>query len=569
MSDEKRESKTPSPEIVKAEEVHGDGGLTRLGDVDFKHDLHRGLKARHITMIAIGGAIGTGLIIGTGSALARAGPAPVFISYSIVGFLVYLVMCALGEMAAWLPLGSGFTGYANRFCDEALGFALGWTYWFKYIIVTPNQLTAGALVIQFWCDRDRVNPGVWITVFLVTILCINYFGIRFFGEFEFWLSSFKVITIVGLILMSLCFALGGGPSHDRKGFRYWKDPGAFNTYIDKHNKDTGRFLAVWSTFVTATFAYLGTELVGVTVGEAQNPRRTIPKAIRLTFYRILIFYILAVFLLGMIVPYNSPALAFATKQSAGASASPFVVAVIEEGVAGLPDVINACILLFVFSASNSDLYIASRTLYGLACEGKAPKIFAKTDKRGVPVVALGTSALFALLAYMNVAADSATVFGYFVNLTTIFGILTWISILVAHIYFVSARRAQGVTDDQMPYTAPLGRAGSIGALIGCCIIAVFKNFNVFTPGSYGKWDYKNFVTGYLGIPLYLGMIAGYKIWYKVKNGTGSGIRAQDADLFSGKDVIDKQEQEFLENLAAQGEGTGWTRIYNRYISWLF
>lgn len=545
----------------------GDGGLTRLGDVHFKHDLHRGLKARHITMIAIGGAIGTGLIIGTGAALARAGPAPVLISYSIVGFLVYLVMCALGEMATWLPLGSGFTGYANRFCDEGLGFALGWTYWFKYIIVTPNQLTAGSLVIQYWVDRDRVNPGVWITVFLITILFINYFGIRFFGEFEFWLSSFKVITIVGVILMSFIFALGGGPSHDRKGFRYWRDPGAFNTYID--SGPTGRFLAVWSTFVTATFAYLGTELVGVTVGEAQNPRRTIPKAIRLTFFRILFFYILAVFLLGMIVPYNSKELSFANKQVAGSSASPFVVAVIEEGVPVLPHIINACILLFVFSASNSDLYIASRTLYGLACEGKAPKIFARTDSRGVPIFALGFSALFALLAYMNVSTDSSTVFGYFVNLTTIFGILTWISILVTHIYFVSARRAQGITDDMMPYTAPLGRAGSIGSLFGCCLIAIFKNFNVFTKGDYGKWDYKNFITGYLGIPLYLIMIAGYKIWYRRRNGRGSGMKPTEADLFSGKDVIDKQEEEFLAHQAKLGEGTGWTKIYNRYISWLF
>ena len=164
-------------------------------------------------------APGTGLIIGTGQALARAGPGSIFISYTVVGFIVYLVMCALGEMAAWLPLSSGFTGYAARFCDPSLGFALGYTYWFKYIIVTPNQLTAGALIIQYWVDRDRVNPGVFIAVFWVAIVCINYFGIRFFGEFEFWLSTIKVIVIVGVIILSLILALGGGPDHDRKGFR--------------------------------------------------------------------------------------------------------------------------------------------------------------------------------------------------------------------------------------------------------------------------------------------------------------------------------------------------------------
>jgi amino acid transporter len=140
-------------------------------------------------------------------------------------------MAALGEMAAWLPLPSGFSGYAVRFVDPALGFSLGWNYWFKYIIVTPNNLTAAALVMQYWVPRDKVNPGVFIAVFLVTIVAINYFGVRFFGEFEFWLSSIKVLVILGLILLSLILALGGGPDHDRKGFRYWKDPGAFKPYI--------------------------------------------------------------------------------------------------------------------------------------------------------------------------------------------------------------------------------------------------------------------------------------------------------------------------------------------------
>lgn len=219
----------PSEENKHSYDGHGEPSR-HLDDMrDPTTRLKRGLKARQVTMIAIGGAIGTGLIIGTGSALAKAGPLSILISYSIVGFVVYMVMCALGEMATWLPLESGFTGYASRFCDPALGFSLGYTYWFKYIIVTPNQLTAGALVVSYWVDRDKVNPGVFIAVFLVAILLINYLGIRFFGEFEFWLSSIKVLTICGLILLSLILMLGGGPDHDRKGFRYWKNPGAMKT----------------------------------------------------------------------------------------------------------------------------------------------------------------------------------------------------------------------------------------------------------------------------------------------------------------------------------------------------
>ncbi|KAH0170236.1 dicarboxylic amino acid permease, partial [Aureobasidium melanogenum] len=389
--------------------------------------LHRGLHSRQVSMIAIGGALGTGLIIGTGKALAQAGPGSILIAYSFVGLLVWIVMAAVGEMAAWIPVAGGFSPFATRFCDPALGFALGWTYWFKYIIVTPNQLTAAALVISYWVDSDKVNPGVWITIFLIAIIAINYLGIRFFGEFEFWLSSIKVLVVCGMIILSLVLALGGGPDGDRKGFRYWKNPGAFKEY--KGTGDAGRFYGLWSSMVTAVFAYLGTELVGVTVGEAENPRKTIPRAIRLTFFRIVFFYILSVLLVGMIVPYNSDKLAFATKQSNSAAASPFVVAIQLAGIKGLPGFLNACILIFVFSACNSDLYIASRTIHGLALRGQAPKILAKTDKRGVPYYSLGLSSLFCLLAYMNVSSSSKEVFGYFVNLTTIFGLLTWISIL--------------------------------------------------------------------------------------------------------------------------------------------
>lgn len=547
-------------------------------DYDTKQDLHirgletspetsleRGLKARHITMIAIGGAIGTGLIVGTGKALAAAGPGSLFLSYLLVGFIVYLVMCALGEMATWLPMSAGFTGYASRFCDPSLGFALGWTYWFKYIIVTPNQLTAAALVIQFWVDREDVNPGVFIAIFLVAIICINYFGIRFFGEFEFWLSSFKVITIVGVILFALVLTCGGGPDGEAKGFRYWKDPGAFKEVAGTGN--WGRFLGFWSTMINATFAYLGTELVGVTVAEAQNPRKTIPKAIKLTFYRILFFYILCVLLLGMIVPYNSPDLAFANKQTVGASASPFVVAATVAQVKILPHIINACICVFVFSASNSDLYIASRTLYGLASDGSAPAIFKKTDKRGVPVYALGASAVFALLAFLNVKDDSRVVFVYFYNLTTIFGLLTWISLLVTHIWWCRARKAQNMPNEVMPYTAPLGIWGSYVALGLCIIIALTKNFEVFVGGDFGKEKYKTFITGYLGIPLYLAMIFIHKFVTKSKQ-----VKPHEADFFTGKDIIDREEEAFLARKEAREEIRGKSKagwFYRKFIAWLF
>lgn len=428
------------------------------------------------------------------------------------------------------------------------------------------------MVIQYWLPAEKVNPGVWITVFLILIIFINYFGVGFFGEFEFWLSSFKVVVIIGLILLSFILMLGGGPDHDRKGFRYWKSPGAFRSYIDEgpdgNGSDAGRFFAFWSTMVSATFAYLGTELVGVTVGEAQNPRKTIPRAIKLTFYRIVFFYVISVLLVGTLVPYDHPRLEEANSAGTSSAASPFVLAIEIAGIPALPHILNACILLFVFSAANSDLYIATRTIYGLAKEGKAPRILTKTDRRGVPFVALGLCALIACIAYMNVSSSSKTVFKYFVDLVTIFGLLSWISLLVTHIFFVKAREAQQVPKSDLAYTAPLGIWGSYFALFWCIVVSFTKSFDIFTNVN-DSFDYKTFITSYLGIPLYLILIFGYKFTTKSKR-----VLPHEADLWTDKDIIDREEAAYLAQQEAkkamQSNNKGLAAwFYKTFISWLF
>ncbi|GMG20173.1 unnamed protein product [Ambrosiozyma monospora] len=506
------------------------------------HQLKKDLKTRHITMIAIGGALGTGLLIGTTSALATAGPASILIAYSIVGLVVYFVMCCLGEMASFIPLPEGFAGYATRYCDEALGFGVGIAYLCKYLIIAPNQLVAGSLVMQYWLSPAKVNPGVWIAIILVIVILINLFGVKFFGEFEFWLSSLKVITVLGLIILLLCIMLGGSPTHDRIGFRYWQDPGAFAPYKKIDNKPLAKFVSFWSVMVTAVFAYLGTELVGITFGEAQNPRHTIKKAIRLTFYRILIFYICSVFLIGCCVAYNDPQLLAAKKSTATASASPFVVAIKNANIDGLPHVINACILIFIFSATNSDLYIATRNLYGLSANGMLPKIFSKTNKNGVPIYSLAFAASFCLLAFMACSSSSKEVFNYFVKVVSILGLLTWISILVTYLYFLKAVKAQGYNRKRdFVYYAPLQPYGAWIALFICCLIAITKNFTVFIHG----FEYKSFITGYIGIPIYLIAIFGWKIIKKTKT-----VKPEEADLVTYKDVIDAETEEF-ERLEAE------------------
>ncbi|ODV63088.1 dicarboxylic amino acid permease ASCRUDRAFT_68863 [Ascoidea rubescens DSM 1968] len=525
--------------------------------------LKKKLKARHITMIAIGGALGTGLIIGTGSALAAAGPGSVFLAYVLVGFIVYDVMCALGEMAAYIPLPDGFTGYAHRYVDPALGFAVGWMYLLKYLLVCPNQLTAGALVMQYWVHRDKINPGVWITIFLVTITAINFFGVQKFGEIEFWLSCLKVLTCVGLIFFLFILMLGGGPNGDRTGFRYWKDPGAFKAY-DGIEGSTGRFVAFVSVLVTAVFAFLGTELVGITFGEAQNVK-AIPKAIKLTFWRIALFYWLNVLFLGCCVAYDDPNLAFANKQKSSAAASPFVVAAISAGISGLPHLINGCILVFIFSASNSDLYLASRALYGLSCNEDAPKFFARTNKYGVPVYALGVAVVFALLAYMNVTDDSKVLFGYFVSVVSIFGLICWATIIICHMYFMRALITQGVDRNTLLYKAPLQPWADYVSLFFIILICLIKNFTVFL---FGDFKYKTFITGYIGIPVFFVLWLGYKFIYKTKV-----IKAEDVDLYSYRDIIlaEQEEHERLEKeeALARGDKKNAKWFYYKFVAWLF
>lgn len=274
----------------------------------------------------------------------------------------------------------------------------------------------------------------------------------------------------------------------------------------------------------------------------------------------------------MLVPYNSPKLIDANKANTTAAASPFVVAIIISGIPALPAILNAAILIFVFSAANSDLYIASRTLYGLAHEGKAPKIFKWTDSRGVPVPALALSVCFCLLAYLGVNTSSYTVFGYFVNLVTMFGLLTWISILISHIFFVRARKAQNIPDSALAYVAPLGIPGSIGALIFSILIMFFKGFALFAykktaaKGTHPKFDTRTFVTTYLGLPLYIILFFGYKFIMKTKL-----IKPEEADLYGGKARIDAEEAEFLAVQAEKkgGPETKVERIYRLTLGNLF
>ncbi|EIW85227.1 dicarbixylic amino acid permease [Coniophora puteana RWD-64-598 SS2] len=472
--------------------------------------LHRALSARHTSMLALGGTIGTGLIIGSGTGLVRGGPLGLVLSFAIVGAICFASMAALCEMAAYLPHSTGFPGYARRFVDPALGFALGWNYAFKYLIAPASNLNAACIAMQYW--TLAVPIAGWDALYIMIVLCITLMGVRVFGELEFWLGSLKVLSLVAFILLGIIVDLGGNPQHDRIGFRYWRAPnGPMGTYLTKYtdNASLSAFLGFWSTLTTALYAYIGSELVGVTVGETRDPRRNVPRAIKRTFFRIAVFYVGNVFAISLIVPSTSHELFVANGSPAGAAASPFVVGVQLAGIRILNSVINAIVLVFTLSAANADVYIGSRTLYGMAVQGDAPRVLARVDRRGVPWTALLVVIAFTCLTFTNVSTSSAKVFAYFVNLLSAFGAITWMCILYTHIAFMRACHVQGISRASLPYAAPGQPYASWIALGATAVITVFKGFDTFLP-----WSPALFVTAYLPVALFLVLWAGYKIRFR-------------------------------------------------------
>uniref|UniRef100_A0A0W0FY83 Putative amino acid permease n=1 Tax=Moniliophthora roreri TaxID=221103 RepID=A0A0W0FY83_MONRR len=480
--------------------------------------LARELKNRHVAMISIGGVIGTGLFLGTANALRNGGPIGLLLGYMIVGSICWSVMISLGEMVSYLPIPGGHIKLAERFVDPALSFAMGWNYWYNWTIVLPTELSAAAILIEYWTKSDKLDP-LWISICMIVVIVINLLGAGAYGEAEFVFASIKVITIVGLIILGIILDLGGGPNRDRIGFRYWINPGPFVQY-NGISGSKGYFLGWWAVMTQAAFSFIGTEIVAIAAGEAKNPRRNIPKAIRRVYIRILLFYIGGTLLIGLLVPSNEPRLNLGTT----AGASPFVIAIQNAGIGGLPHVINAALLTSAWSAASSDLYTGSRALYGLAAAGNAPKIFLRTTKKGLPLVSIVFCSLFSCLAYMSISSGAGTVFGWFQNMTAVAGLMTWFGICVTYIRFYSGLKVQGFDRSKLPFASKLQPFAAWYAAILSLLICFFSGWKVFLKG---KWATDVFITNYLPFAMFPIMYLGCKFWRKT-----TIVRPEEMDFVS-------------------------------------
>ncbi|EIW64731.1 amino acid permease [Trametes versicolor FP-101664 SS1] len=522
------EDKGSDPHLVHevVAEKHLDYDSENQVPVHAEHTLKRQLKNRHIAMISIGGVIGTGLFLGTATSLQQGGPIGLLLGYGVVGTVCYSVMISLGEMVAYLPLPGGHIKLAERFVDPAFSFVMGWNYWYNWTIILPAELSAAAVLINFW--NQSVNNAVWITICLVVVITINMFGAGVYGECEFIFASIKVITITGLIILGIVLDLGGGPNHDRLGFRYWKNPGPFVQY-DGIAGAKGQFLGFFAVLTQAAFSFIGTEIVAIAAGEAKNPRRNLPKAIKRVYVRILLFYIGGVTIIGLLVPSSDPGLGITTSD---AGKSPFVIAIRKAGITGLPSVINAALLTSAWSAASSDLYTSSRALYGLATVGNAPKIFKKVTKNGLPIVSLLTCAAFSTLAYMGVSTGSGRVFGWFVNMTSIAGLMTWFGISVTYVRFYKGFKLQGFDRATLPYAHVLQPYAAWYAIFMCLFICFFSGWAVFLKG---KWATDTFVTNYLPLALFPILYIGAKLYFRTPM-----VRPEDMDFITGLKEIEAE-----------------------------
>ncbi|POR30899.1 Proline-specific permease [Tolypocladium paradoxum] len=496
-----------------------------------QHDqLARGLKSRHIQFLALGGAIGTGLFVGSGAILAKTGPAPLFMAYLSMMLIVWNVMNNLAEMVVYLPMrGITVPYFVGRFVDPSLAFAAGWNYWYAYAMLVGAEATAAGIVIDYW--SPPVNIAVWIAIVLVVMLLLNIIAVSFFGEAEFWFASIKLITICGLIILGVVIFFGGGPDqHGVLGFSYWKEPGAFAEYLEDYvaTGSTRHFLGYWHAFVSAGFAFITSpELIAIAAGETVAPRRNIPKAARRFVWRLAIFYGISSLLIGILVPHDNKELL----GSGNASASPFVIGIRLVGIPVLNHIINAAILTSAWSAGNSFLYSGSRVLYSMSLNGQAPKWFSVTNRRGVPYVAVLFTWAFGLLAFMNVSNSGATVFNWFCNISTISGFIAWIVVMITYLRFRRAMEHRNMLQI-LPYKTPLQPYATHATLFIVSLLTITNGFQTFIPFSA-----KDFIAAYVTIPIFLVLYLGHKIFFR----TPMYIPLDQIDCITGKKEMDELE----------------------------
>lgn len=514
-----------------------------------KAPLKRTLNSFQISLIAIGGSIGSGLFIGSGGSYATGGPGGVLIGYSVMSIMIFCTMQCVGELATRFPVTGAFAQYSTRFLNKSWGFAMAWNYMMQWLVVFPLELIAAAMTLSYW-DSDnngatRVSKCAWVALFYAVCVALNLFGAKGYGWGEAVLSIIKVAAVVGFVIFGIVVDCGGGPKHHYIGARYWDNPGSFADGVK----------GVFSVLVNAAFAFAGTELAGLAAAETANPAKSLPRAVKQTFWRIVIFYLVSLTIVGCLVPYDTPNLG----SGSDGRYSPFVIAIKNAGVSGLPSVFNVVICLSVISVGNSSIYAASRTIAAMAAQGFAPRWCNYIDRQGRPLVGIAIVSVFGLLCFLVATPDYDIVFDWMLAISGLSSIFTWGSICLCQIRFRMGMKKQGRSLDELVFKAVGGVwTALIGFLINCMVLGLQFWIALFPIG--GTPNANDFFQAYLSVPVVIVFVIFAKFYYKDKNWF---IRSADMDLDSGvRDIdMDLVKQENLaeeERIRAKG---WWYRIY--------
>lgn len=463
--------------------------------------LHRKLGARHLNMIAIGGSIGTGLFLASGATIASAGPAGALLAYALIGVMIYFLMTSLGELATHVPTSGAFFTYGSRYVEEGFGFALGWNYWYNWAITVAFELVAVQFIMKFWFPEI---PGFyWSLLFLIIIFVINALTVKGFGEGEFIFSMVKVLAIIAFIIVGI-FMIA----------KIMMTPGVetFGNWTVGEAPFVGGLQALIGVAMIAGFSFQGTEMVGVAAGESKEPRKTIPIAIKQIFWRILLFYIVCIFLIGTLIAYNDPSLLQA-KETENIALSPFTLIFEKAGFAFAASVMNAVILTAILSAGNSGLYSSTRMLFDMAKEGRAPKLFAKLDTRGVPMNALYATTFIASFCFLTTFIGEQAVFNWLLNMSGMCGFIVWLGIAISHYRFRKGYLHQGNKLEDLGYRAKFFPYAPWFAFILCVLVILGQNYQALLGD---KIDWLGLLSTYITIPLFLALWLGYKWKHKTK-----------------------------------------------------
>ncbi|MCG8707151.1 proline-specific permease ProY [Brenneria sp. 4F2] len=449
--------------------------------------LKRGLSTRHIRFIALGSAIGTGLFYGSASAIQMAGPS-VLLAYLIGGIVAYIIMRALGEMSVNDPQASSFSRYAHNYLGPLAGYITGWTYCFEMLIVAIADVTAFGIYMGVWFPA--VPHWVWVLSVVLIIGAINLMNVKVFGELEFWLSFFKVATIIVMIVAGVGIIVWGiGNGGEPTGIHnLWTNGGFFSNGL------MGMILSLQLVM----FAYGGVEIIGITAGEAEEPKKSIPRAINSVPWRILVFYVGTLFVIMSIYPWNQ----------VGTSGSPFVLTFQHMGITAAAGILNFVVITASLSAINSDVFGVGRMLHGMAEQGNAPKVFTQVSKRGIPWVTVLVMMLALLIAvYLNYIMPGK-VFLVIASLATFATVWVWIMILCSQIAF-----RRGLSQDQVKALAFPLRGGAATSLFAVA-------FLVFIIGLIGYFPDTR-ISLYVGLVWIILLLLGYVVKNKRQRARGS------------------------------------------------